>query len=445
MASLHVLKRLTQNRLYDRWKILGNHPGFKKYSANAGWMLFARIGTLLISFFVSIYVIRYLGPHNYGLLSYAVSFVSIFAFIASLGIDQILYRELVNHPEKERELLGTALLLKLGGGLLASIITVCVAGFFRSDDANLLLIWIISLAFLFHPWQIIAYTYQARVLSKYPSIITLLISIVLACCKLLVIHFDEGILYFGMILLLEAILYAGFYIIGYARHFGHPLQWKPSRPFAQSLLKDSLPLLFSTVTILIYSRIDQVMIGHYLEVSAVGTYDAAVRLSDVWYVLPNVVIAALFPAILNARKTSQALYAKRVRHLAFLLFCFSALIALPTTFIAGPLVSILYGDAYLASAGVLQIYIWSTIGFSLGSLTNAYLIAENRTLLYLLVSSGTMLLNVALNIILIPLWGTYGAAIATLISYSLIPILPFASRKVRSQLGGVFEETSVIA
>jgi len=396
-------------------------------------MLFARIGTLVISFTVSIYVVRYLGPHNYGLLSYAVSFVSIFAFIVSLGIDQILYRELVNHPEKERELLGSALLLKLVGGVAASVLTIATAAFFRPDGANLLLIWIISLTFLFHPWQIIAYAYQARVLSKYPSLIVLAVSIVLAGCKLLVIQFDKGILYFGMVLLLEAVLYAVFYVLGYLRHFGNPFGWRVSWPLTRSIFKDSLPLLFSSVTILIYSRIDQVMIAHYLEISAVGIYDAAVRLSDVWYILPNILIATLFPAILNARKVSVQLYVKRMRRLAALLFVLSALVAIPTTFIAAPLVNLLYGDAYLGSVGVLQIYIWSTIGFALGALTNAYLIAENRTRLYLLVSAGTMLLNVALNIVLIPAMGIYGAAIATLISYSLIPLLPFVSRKVRIQ------------
>lgn len=418
---------------YGRILRFFEQEGVRRYSASAGWMLFARAGTLLISFFVSIYVVRYLGPHNYGLLSYAVSFVSIFAFIASLGIDQILYRELVNHPEKERELLGSALLLKLLGGFVASVLTVAAAVFFRPDDANLLLIWIISLAFVFQPWQIIAYAYQARVLSKYPSLIILAVSVVLAGCKLLVIQLDKGILYFGVILLLEAVLYAIFYTLGYLRHFGNPFRWKVSRPLTRSIFKDSLPLLFSTVTILIYSRIDQVMIGHYLEISAVGIYDAAVRLSDVWYILPNILIATLFPAILNARKVSLQLYMNRIRRLAALLFFLSVLIAVPTMLIAGPLVSLLYGDAYLGSIGVLQIYIWSTIGYTLGSLTNAYLIAENRTLLYLLVSAGAMLLNVVLNIALIPLMGIYGAATATLISYSLIPVLPFVSRKVRAQ------------
>lgn len=416
-------------------RLLGSFDseGFRKYSASASWMLFARAGTLLISFVISIYVVRYLGPHNYGLLSYAVSFVSIFAFLASLGIDQILYRELVNHPEKERELLGSTLLLKLLGGFAASVLTVVAAFFFRPDDSNLLLIWIISLAFLFQPWQIIAYAYQARVLSKYPSLIVLAVSVVLAGCKLLVIQLDKGILYFGMILLLEAILYAAFYILGYLRHFGNPLKWRVSQSLTRSVFKDSLPLLFSSVTILIYSRIDQVMIGHYLEISAVGIYDAAVRLSDVWYILPNILIATLFPAILNARKVSLQLYVKRMRRLATLLFVLSALVAIPTTFIAGPLVNLLYGNAYLGSIGVLQIYIWSTVGYALGALTNAYLIAENRTLLYLLVSAGTMLLNVALNVVLIPAMGINGAAVATLISYSLIPLLPFVSRKVRVQ------------
>lgn len=421
--------RVLPQSIHEEWDV----EGFAKYFANTGWMFFARIGTIIISFFVSIYVIRYLGPHNYGLFSYAVSFVSIFSFIVSLGLDQIIYRELVNKPEREREIMGSALILKLIGGTAATLITITTAYLIPTEEIDVLLIAIISLTLFGSAWQIITYPYQARVLSKYPSLITLAISAILACAKLLVVYFDKGIIYFAAILVLESILYAVFYIFFYTKHFGSILAWTPKWSVMVSLLKDSLPIIFSTVSMLIYARIDQVMIRHYLDASAVGLYDAAVRLSDVWYIIPNVLIGSLFAAILNARKVSHTSYMRRFRTLALFLFISSLCIILPTTLLAPFIISIFYGSAFSASAGVLSIYIWSILGFGLGLLMHHYLVAENYVYIYFFISLITMIINIGLNIVLIPTMGINGAALATLVSYSLIPVLPFIFSKVRVQ------------
>jgi O-antigen/teichoic acid export membrane protein len=173
---------------------------------------------------------------------------------------------------------------------------------------------------------------------------------------------------------------------------------------------------------------------HYLDATAVGVYDAAVRLSDVWYLIPNIIIAALFPAIINARTTSPALFHKRIKLCALLLVGLNLLIIIPTNIIAPKIISILFGEAFAASAGVLSIYIWSLLGFSLAQLINSYLIAENYVFIYFFASFTTVLVNIGLNIILIPTYGVTGAAFATLVSYSLIPALPFVFKKIRVQL-----------
>ena len=109
------------------------HDGFKKYFHNTGWLFFGRIINLIISFFVVAYVARYLGPANYGLLMYSISFVGLFSFIANLGIDQVLYRDLIKYPEKENEYIGTAFFLKLIGGSLA-FLSVLIFTFILNTD-----------------------------------------------------------------------------------------------------------------------------------------------------------------------------------------------------------------------------------------------------------------------------------------------------------------------
>jgi len=405
--------------------------GLKKYTTNTGWFLITRICSLLFSFFITIYVIRYLGPANYGTFSYAVSFVSLFSFVASLGIDQVVYRELIRNPEKEGELLGSALALKLISGTIAVILTVVSAMTLGVSQIELTLITIIALTLFGSAFQIITYSYQARAQSKYPALITLGVSIILAIAKLLVIWFDKGIIFFALVLVLESLLYAAFFIFIY--HFNHRrfYTWRVRANTLRMLVITSLPLMLSSVSMVIYARIDQVMLNHYINTTAVGIYDAAVRLSDVWYIIPNTILGALFPAIINAQKTSMHLFRKRILMCAGLLFSLNILIILPTTILAPYIIDTLYGSAYSQSTTVLSIYIWSLIGFSLGQLMNTLLIAQNNIYIYLYTSIVTVLINVLLNVLLIPSYGIAGAAFATLVSYSAIPILPFAFNRVR--------------
>lgn len=410
------------------------HGGFKRYLANTGWMAFTRIFMMILSFFITIYVIRYLGPHNYGLLSYAVSFVGMFGFIASVGVDLVVYRELIKNPEREPEIMGSALLLRLIGGTLATTLAIGAAVLLHDEMIDRILIILISLTLFGSAWQVITYPFQAKVLSKYPSIVTLTTAIVLAAAKVGIIVSDKGIIFFALVLVLESALYALLYILFYTHHFGSIRAWRINKTTVSELFFDSLPLLLSTVSILIYARIDQVMLRHYIDATAVGIYDAAVRLSDAWYIIPNILLGSLFPALVNARKNHDASYRTRLKHLGVLLFAASIIIAIPTSIFASKIIEILYGASYASSSTVLTIYIWSLAGFSLGQLMNMFLVAENYSSIYLVSSVVTVLINVGLNIICIPLWGVNGAAFATLVSYSLMAVVPFCYRRVRERL-----------
>lgn len=408
--------------------------GLIRYAKNSGWHLLTRSSTILIGFFTTIYVIRYLGPENYGTLSYAVSFVSLFSFIASLGIESIILRELIKYPDKEPIILGTAFRLKIFGGIIATLLSLITILLIDATQIEVILIGLISLTQFAGLGQLPIYSFQAKVEAKYPSLVAISISSILAIAKLLVVYFDKGIIFFSLVLVLETILTFLFYFIIYQKKYHLFGLWKFDRDFATTLLHNSWPLMLSTISILLYSRIDQVMLRHYLDATAVGIYDVAVRLSDIWYIIPNVVIGALFPAIINAQTTSPKLFRQRIWLCVGLLISLNLIIILPTNILSPFIIDIVYGDKFIGSDSVLTIYIWSLIGFSLGQLMNTYLIAENYVYIYFLTSVVTVIINIILNVLLIPDFGVNGAALATLISYSLIPLIPFVFRKVRVQL-----------
>src|SRR3989338_5523951 len=221
-----------QERITEYW----NSAGLKRYASNTAWALVAKIFSVLISFFVTIYLVRYLGPQNYGNLSYAVSFVGIFSVLSSLGIDNVLYRELILFPEKRNEYLGSAFLLKLSAGLIACISTIFGAIFFATDDVSQLIIIILAGTFIFNSFNVVVYEFQANVKQKYPSLVSLAVVFILNLLKLSVIALDQGIIYIGGILLLESVLYATFFIFIRIRHYGTFRDWTYNKTIAVSIL-----------------------------------------------------------------------------------------------------------------------------------------------------------------------------------------------------------------
>jgi O-antigen/teichoic acid export membrane protein len=195
--------------------------------------------------------------------------------------------------------------------------------------------------------------------------------------------------------------------------------WKFDKNISLSLLKDSWPLILSGVVVSIYMKVDQVLIKNMLDVKEVGYYAAAVRLSESWYFIPVAISNALFPAIVNAKNISRELYLTRLQKLYDVLAWIAIGISIPVSFFSSDIINLLYGNNYVSSAPILTIYIWAGAAVFLGVASSQYLVAENLTKISFMRTSLGMIANVILNIILIPLYGIIGSAVATLISYSI--------------------------
>lgn len=405
--------------------------GFKKYLLNTSWIFLGKIFSLIVSFFVMSYVARYLGPTNYGLLSYAVSFVGLFSFIANLGIDQIVYREIIRYPEKINEYLGTSFFLKILGGILAFLSVLVTVVILKQENTTNILILLIAFAFIFQSFYVINGFFGSQLLSRYPTIASISVIFLLSIIKILLVLFDKGIIYFAAVYLLESILYALSFLLIYKIYKQNLFSWRFNKNTAKQILRDSWPLLFVSVFALIYSRFDQIMIKHMINQTAVGFYDVAVRVAEVWYFIPGLITASLIPAIVNAKKINEVIYKKRLKDLLLLIFIISLTISIPIFLLAKPIINIFFGSAYLPAISVLQIYVWAGIGIAIAEVVNQYLITENFTKILFTSSCIGMILNLILNFIFIPIYGINGAAIATLVSYSSLPLTVWTILKIR--------------
>jgi len=408
---------------------LKKHNGFMKYFKNTSWLLGEKILRMIIGLFIGIWIARYLGPEQFGIFSYAQSFVGLFIAISTLGLNGIIVRELVKDEEKRDILLGTAFILKIIGAIAVLFILLVAINFTSNDSYINILIFIIASSTIFQSFNVIDFYFQSKVLSRYivyANTISLLISSIV---KITLLLNEAPLINFAWIILFDSFVLALGFIYFYFKNNLLIRKWKFSKKMAYILLKDSWPLILSGLVISLYMKIDQVMIKEMLSSEAVGQYAVAVELSQAWYFLPMIISSSLFPAILNAKEQSKELYYDRLQKLYTLMAWVAISIALPTVFISDWLIHLLYGEAYNQSGKVLIINIWAGVFVFLGVASSKWFIAENLQKYSFYRTLAGAVINITLNYILIPIYSIYGAAFATLISQAVASYLFNATNK----------------
>lgn len=374
---------------------------------------------MVVGLLVGVWVARFLGPEQFGLFSFVQSFVGLFSVIATLGLDSILVRELVKDESKRDVLLGTAFRLKLLGAAAVILLLAVAVQFTSNDGYTNTLVFIVASSTLFQSFNVIDLFFQSKVLSKYVVFANTLSLSVLTILKITCILLRTPLTAFAFLVLLDSAVLAAGFVFFYRQNKFSVRSWRFDLETAKSLLKDSWPLILSGMVIAVYMKIDQVMIKEMLDSEAVGQYAAAVRISEAWYFIPTVICSSLFPAILNAKKQSEALYYSRLQRLYDMMVWMAIAVALPMTFLSDDIVRFLYGEAYSQSASVLMIHIWAGVFVGLGESSCRWYLSENLQYLYFWRTFSGGILNILLNIFLIPYLGIIGAAIATLISQSI--------------------------
>jgi PST family polysaccharide transporter len=363
-------------------------------------------------------VARYLGPEQFGQLNYAIAFVGIFGAIAGLGLNGIVVRDIVREPESANTTLGTAFVLQVVGSLIAVALIVGAIAWLRPDDTlTRAMVAILGLSLVFKSTEVVKYWFASQVQSRYTVWIENGAFVIMAGVKVAMILRQAPLMAFVWITLAEAVLIAIGLPIIYTTRGGALGAWKPRIARAKSLLRDSWPLILSGLAIMIYMRIDQIMLGQMLGAREVGNYAAAVSISEVWYFIPIMIASSVFPSTIETKTHSENLYYQRLQTLFNMMVLASVAIAVPVTFFSDWIVELLYGSDFRQAGGILTITIWAGVFVFLGVASSNWLLAENlQTISFYRTAIGA-LINVSLNYLLIPEYGAQGAAFATLVSY----------------------------
>tara|TARA_Y100001968_G_C19448112_1_gene766615 strand:- start:4137 stop:5444 length:1308 start_codon:yes stop_codon:yes gene_type:complete len=389
----------------------------------------SRITNILLGLLIGAWTARYLSYEDLGKISYVSAFFTLASICSLIGLKDsvaILLRE----SPKGVAIRSTALILSFISTSIISLILFCFA--ISINDEVLKYIFIIYiLGNFFIIFEIYEIDMLHKKLGSRIAFTELSTQILGAISYSLAIIFQFPVLLFGAINSAK-LAFKGIFLFRLGNKTKQILDINNfSMPIAKSLLAKSLPCLISSISIVIFMRSDQLMIQWILGPAELARYSIAVRAAECIYFFPVILCTTYYPRLKGNLKnyynnfTLQALYKT-----SWILGISMTLISI---YILPFLVVIFFGDKYISSQSILVILAPASFMVCSGSASSCWLKCMNLEKVIAIHSIFGALLNVTLNIYLIPKTGISGAAIATSISYivSLSLILLFWSPTTR--------------
>ncbi len=399
-------------------------PDLHKIVSNTSWLIADKILQMGLGLLVGVWLARYLGPNQFGIYNYAMSFVGMFTPIVNMGLNSIVVRDIACQPLQKNETLGTTFALSFIGGLITLVFSVGLITILEpSNNITQWLVGIIALGTLFQAFDTIDIWFQSQLQSKYVVLSRRTAYILISIVRVILIQVHAPLIAFGWARSIELILSAVGMAIVY-RNRGNKIEsWRFNLSIAKELLQESFPLIVSGLSIYAYSKIDQVMLGSLLEdKSQLGFYAAAVRITEIFDFLPVVIASSVLPKFSQLKKQGNA-YVQKMQIYFDIMLILWVIVAIPISLFAHLIIHLIYGDFYLPSAMILSVYVWGQFACNLGVARTTFLTIESKLYYLIYINISGAVLNIILNLFLIPKLQAIGATIATLITYFVVAIL----------------------
>jgi O-antigen/teichoic acid export membrane protein len=412
--------RLLRQRL-DRW--VADKPQIATLVKNAGWLMLDKVVRVLLALTMGAWVARKLGPAGFGELSYAVTLVALFNSFVNLGADSIVVRDLSRNPESASDILGTLFRLRLGFGVICWLLATSAVWLIRTDDTHaLLLVAIIGASLVLQAADTIDLWFQSQSCNHRTVIAKLLSYVIANLFRIYLLLSDAPISAFAYALVLDAALLSIALSLAY-RTMPTRLAWRADVSLAVSIIKQTWPFMLSGSAVLLYTRIDQILIREFLGEADLGIYSAALPLSQVWIIIPVTLSTALAPFISRRKMEGEVAYMRALSQV-FRVFAWVGLgVSLLSAFFAGPVVMFLYGASYAKADQIIAIHAFTNIPIFLGVAQGLWLVNEGLGKLTLYRTAIGAAICVVANLLLIPKFGLTGAAATAVLSMFTAAVL----------------------
>lgn len=386
-----------------------------RFARNTAWILLARLYQILLNLLVSVVSVRYLGPSNYGLISYAASFTALLSACCTLGIGDVMVNVLMESPEKQGKLLGTAIAMRMVSSVLSMAAVTLAVGALNPEEP--LTVWVTAVysgGVVLQSLETVQYYYQMKLMSKVTGLLTVAVRTVVAAYKVALLVTGRDVVWFAAANVVDHGVYGLLLVLAYRSGGGQRLGLDAG--LGRALLRKSSPFILSGLMVALYGQMDKIMIKHLLDETQVGYYAAAVQINNLWPFVLTAIIDSARPLILELYSRDRAQFRQRLVQLYRAVIAISLAAGLALTFLAEPIVELLYGTAYQSAAPALRIVTWSTAFSYLGVARSIWMVPSGLQRYEKHLAALGAACNAALNALLIPVWGICGAAAATLLT-----------------------------
>lgn len=393
------------------------HNAVNSVAKNSGILIAGNVATTVVGMLSNILLIRYLGAGDFGLYSFIFVYLGFFGILMDLGISRILVRELARGQQKAPALVGNALILRFFLSLISLVLAVAIIALLNYPQATKNLIYLASLSFLFSFSSVYPWIFHSRLKMGYPVAAGLLAGILRLVFYIWLAYIKAGLFWFVIITIVSE--FPGLLaIIMLSRRFVRPLL-RIDPLIIKNMVRESWPIAVTAGFIMIFTRIDQVMLFQMLGKEATGNYAAIVKLAEAFNLIPSAFIAPVFILMskyfIESKTDFKRVYEYSFKYMAI----FIAPVIVLITIFASDIIGLFYGRQYIQATGALQVLIWSEIFVFLGVVHLNALIAAGLQKFDIIFTVVSAFFNIGLNLLLIPAYGIAGASIATVISYGI--------------------------
>ncbi|SFG94437.1 flippase [Sporolactobacillus nakayamae] len=393
-----------------------------KFFKNVSWLMGGQLINMVLQFIVSLATARYLGPSNYGTINYVSAYISFFSSVASLGLAVVVIKEISSGVEDENEIIWTSIFMRLTIAFLSAISVIGLMFVLNPNNKIIVLIAILqSLSILFSAFDTANYWFQAKLLSKYTSISSLVAYIGMSIYRIYLLAHNANILWFAFSFSVDCILLAALLMLFYIKKVGfHPIF---SKKLCKSLLIQSYHYMIAGLITIIYSQMDRVLLGTMLNKNAVGLYSAALTITTLWGIIPTAFIQSASTILFKAANQNKILFMQRLKQVYAIILWLNIVYSIGVSIFAELIIRISFGKDYSAAESTLIIVVWYYGISCLSSVTQVYLSSEGKNKYINKFCIAGVIFNFILNWLLIPVYGILGSAIATLLTHILIQIV----------------------
>lgn len=386
-----------------------------KILKNTTWLIGCRIIQTLLSFVIGILSARYLGPSNYGVIDYAGAITSFMVPVVQLGIRSTLVHEIISDPTNEGRTVGTSLLMSV---MASSLGIVGVAAFVsianKGESETIMVCVLYSVSLVFQASEMMQCWFQAKLLSKYVAVISLVSYIGVSVYRCFLLIAQKSVYWFALSQALDCFFISVGLFIAYRKQGGKKLSFSLDK--AKSIFRRSKYYIVSGIMVTLFSLTDRVMITLMLGKEANGYYSAAVTCADMSRFVFAAIIDSVRPSILEAKKVGSKNYYKNISRLYSITIYLALIQCIAFMIGASVVVKMIYGDAYIEAISTLRIITWYTAFAHMGTVRNIWILAEQKQHLLWKINLSGALLNIVVNSLLIPIIGINGAAISSVLS-----------------------------